>query len=63
MPLNFIKTPDYYNFIILLKIYLKEGVKRSELVESWGDFKADKLSLDDIAANHEEVEAQIHKRK
>ncbi|HHX8287054.1 TPA: Fe(3+) ABC transporter substrate-binding protein [Vibrio diabolicus] len=32
---------------------VKEGVKRSELVESWGDFKADKLSLDDIAANHE----------
>ncbi|MDF4751229.1 extracellular solute-binding protein, partial [Vibrio parahaemolyticus] len=32
---------------------VKEGVKRSELVESWGDFKADNLSLDDIAANHE----------
>ncbi|MBY6197029.1 Fe(3+) ABC transporter substrate-binding protein [Vibrio hangzhouensis] len=31
---------------------VKEGVKRSELVASWGDFKADTVSLDDIAANH-----------
>lgn len=31
---------------------VKEGVKRSELVASWGDFKADTLSLDDIASHH-----------
>ncbi|MDN2480287.1 Fe(3+) ABC transporter substrate-binding protein [Vibrio agarivorans] len=31
---------------------VKEGVKRSELVESWGDFKADKISLDEIASYH-----------
>ena len=31
---------------------VKEGVKRSELVASWGDFKADMLPLEDIANNH-----------
>ncbi|WP_394240198.1 Fe(3+) ABC transporter substrate-binding protein [Vibrio astriarenae] len=31
---------------------VKEGVKRSELVESWGDFKADSISLDEIASYH-----------
>jgi iron(III) transport system substrate-binding protein len=31
---------------------VKPGVKRSELVASWGDFKADTLSLDAIADNH-----------
>lgn len=31
---------------------VKEGVKRSELVASWGDFKADDLALEEIAANH-----------
>jgi iron(III) transport system substrate-binding protein len=31
---------------------VKEGVKRSELVASWGDFKADTVSLDEIAAHH-----------
>lgn len=31
---------------------VKEGVKRSELVASWGDFKADTISLDDIAGYH-----------
>jgi iron(III) transport system substrate-binding protein len=31
---------------------VKEGVKRSELVASWGDFKADDVSLDDIAGYH-----------
>jgi len=31
---------------------VKEGVKRSELVASWGDFKADKLPLEEIAENH-----------
>lgn len=34
---------------------VKEGVKRSALVESWGDFKADTLSLDEIASHHEEA--------
>ncbi|WP_070962615.1 Fe(3+) ABC transporter substrate-binding protein [Vibrio sonorensis] len=29
---------------------VKEGVKRSELVASWGDFKADTISLDEIAS-------------
>lgn len=29
------------------------GVKRSDLVASWGDFKADTLSLDEIADHHE----------
>lgn len=31
---------------------VKEGVKRSELVASWGDFKADTISLEEIAGNH-----------
>ncbi|MDB1124818.1 Fe(3+) ABC transporter substrate-binding protein [Vibrio algarum] len=31
---------------------VKEGVERSELVASWGDFKADELALEEIAANH-----------
>ena len=31
---------------------VKEGVKRSELVASWGDFKADDVSLDKIAQYH-----------
>lgn len=31
---------------------VKPGVKRSDLVASWGDFKADTLSLDEIADNH-----------
>lgn len=31
---------------------VKEGVERSELVASWGDFKADELALENIAANH-----------
>ncbi|PMH41226.1 iron ABC transporter substrate-binding protein [Vibrio sp. 10N.286.49.B3] len=31
---------------------VKEGVKRSDLVASWGDFKADTVSLDDIASYH-----------
>ncbi|MBL4831255.1 MAG: Fe(3+) ABC transporter substrate-binding protein [Aliivibrio sp.] len=31
---------------------VKEGVKRSELVASWGDFKADTLALETIADNH-----------
>jgi len=32
---------------------VKEGVKRSELVASWGDFKPDTISLDDVASYHE----------
>ncbi|MEF1285026.1 Fe(3+) ABC transporter substrate-binding protein [Vibrio sp. M250220] len=32
---------------------VKEGVKRSELVASWGDFKSDMISLDDVANYHE----------
>lgn len=31
---------------------VKEGVKRSELVESWGDFKPDSIALDEIASYH-----------
>lgn len=31
---------------------VKEGVKRSELVASWGEYKADMISLDDIASHH-----------
>ncbi|MGF1765748.1 Fe(3+) ABC transporter substrate-binding protein [Aliivibrio kagoshimensis] len=31
---------------------VKEGVERSELVASWGDFKADTLALEKIAENH-----------
>ncbi|CAH0526905.1 Fe(3+) ABC transporter substrate-binding protein [Vibrio hippocampi] len=31
---------------------VKEGVKRSDLVASWGDFKADTISLDEIATYH-----------
>jgi iron(III) transport system substrate-binding protein len=32
---------------------VKDGVKRSELVASWGDFKPDTISLDDVASHHE----------
>ncbi len=31
---------------------IKEGVKRSELVTSWGDFKADSLPLEKVADNN-----------
>ncbi|MBW3694170.1 Fe(3+) ABC transporter substrate-binding protein [Vibrio sp. T187] len=31
---------------------VKAGVKRSDLVASWGDFKSDKVSLDEIAEHH-----------
>jgi len=31
---------------------VKEGVKRSNLVASWGDFRADSVPLEDIAENH-----------
>lgn len=31
---------------------IKEGVKRSALVESWGDFTADSIKLEDIAKYH-----------
>jgi iron(III) transport system substrate-binding protein len=31
---------------------VKEGVKRSELVASWGDFTADALPLEKVAENH-----------
>lgn len=31
---------------------VKQGVKRSELVASWGDFNADTIALEKIAANH-----------
>ncbi len=31
---------------------VKEGVKRSELVASWGDFQADDLSLEKVADYH-----------
>ena len=31
---------------------VKEGVKRSELVASWGEFKADDVSLDKVAQYH-----------
>jgi iron(III) transport system substrate-binding protein len=31
---------------------VKEGVKRSELVASWGEFIADDVSLDDVASHH-----------
>ena len=31
---------------------VKPGVKRSELVASWGDFKSDSLPLEEIADNH-----------
>ena len=31
---------------------VKNGVKRSALVASWGDFKADTISLDEIADHH-----------
>ncbi|WP_089138470.1 Fe(3+) ABC transporter substrate-binding protein [Vibrio rumoiensis] len=32
---------------------VKAGVEPSELVASWGEYKADTLSLDDIASHHE----------
>ena len=32
---------------------VKPGVKPSELVASWGEFKADTISLDEIASHHE----------
>lgn len=34
---------------------VKPNVQRSELVASWGDFKADGISLNEIAAHHQEA--------
>ncbi len=34
---------------------VKEGVAPSKLVASWGEYKADTLSLDEIAAHHEQA--------
>ncbi len=34
---------------------VKQDVKASELVASWGEFRADDISLDDIANNHEKA--------
>ncbi|MCL9781069.1 Fe(3+) ABC transporter substrate-binding protein [Vibrio sp. S4M6] len=34
---------------------VKPGVKRSDLVASWGDFKADQISLDEIASYHKQA--------
>ncbi|MGF1741095.1 Fe(3+) ABC transporter substrate-binding protein [Vibrio profundum] len=34
---------------------VKPNVQRSELVASWGDFKADGISLNEIAAHHKEA--------
>ncbi len=58
---NALKLMEFLTGDVAQKMYaeinfeypVKEGVKRSELVESWGDFKADTLSLDDIASHHE----------
>ncbi len=58
---NAIKLMEFLTGDVAQKLYaevnyeypVKEGVKRSELVESWGDFKADTISLDDIASKHQ----------
>ncbi|CAH0538718.1 Fe(3+) ABC transporter substrate-binding protein [Vibrio marisflavi] len=34
---------------------VKPGVERSELVASWGDFRADKISLNEVAAHHQQA--------
>lgn len=34
---------------------VKPGVERSELVASWGDFKADQIPLNEIAAHHQQA--------
>ncbi|MFC1237045.1 Fe(3+) ABC transporter substrate-binding protein [Vibrio sp. F74] len=57
---NAVKLMEFLTGDIAQKMYaevnfeypVKEGVKRSELVASWGDFKADDLALEEIAANH-----------
>ncbi len=58
---NALKLMEFLTGDVAQKMYaeinfeypVKAGVKRSELVESWGEFKADTLSLDDIASHHE----------
>jgi iron(III) transport system substrate-binding protein len=42
---------------------VKPGVKRSELVESWGDFEADTLPLEQIADNHSQAIRLLDKVK
>lgn len=42
---------------------VKPGVKRSELVESWGDFKADTLPLEQVADNHSQAIRLLDKVK
>ncbi|MDA9557951.1 Fe(3+) ABC transporter substrate-binding protein [Vibrio sp.] len=42
---------------------VKEGVKRSELVASWGDFKADTVELETVAANHDKAIRLLDKVK
>jgi iron(III) transport system substrate-binding protein len=42
---------------------VKAGVKRSELVASWGDFKADALPLEQIAENHSKAIRLLDKVK
>ncbi len=57
---NALKLMEFLSGDVAQKMYaqdifespVKAGVARSELVASWGDYKADSLSLDDIAAHH-----------
>lgn len=58
---NALKLMEFLSGDVAQKMYaednfespVKPGVEASKLVASWGDYKADSLSLDDIAAHHE----------
>ncbi|WP_417880226.1 Fe(3+) ABC transporter substrate-binding protein [Vibrio sp.] len=58
---NALKLMEFLSGDVAQKMYAKDnfespvkpGVEASKLVASWGDYKADDLSLDEIAAHHE----------
>lgn len=58
---NALKLMEFLSGDVAQKMYaegnfespVKPGVEASKLVASWGDYKADTLSLDEIAAHHE----------
>lgn len=58
---NALKLMEFLSGEVAQKMYaednfespVKEGVAPSELVASWGEYKADDLSLDEIASHHE----------
>jgi iron(III) transport system substrate-binding protein len=58
---NAIKLMEFLSDDVAQKMYaeinyeypVKENVPTSKLVSSWGTFKADKIKLSDVAAQHE----------